>query len=396
MEFALRLNNFKSNVFADMDRAKAQAKLKGREIIDLSLGSSDLPVSPNILSAIRESLDDPLTHGYLLHNGTKDFREAVASWYIRRYGVDIDPESEVIPLIGSQEGTAHLPLCLLNPGDYVLVLDPGYPSHIGGVHLAGANPYFMTLREENNFLPVFSEIPHSVLQQCKLMILSYPHNPTAAIAPFSFFQEALEFCQKWNIVLAHDFPYMDMVYQGHKMATSIFQVDRNKDCSIEFFSFSKSYSMGGFRIGFAIGNSQLIKALAQVKAAIDFNQYRGILNGGMAALSSPEEKVQEIVNTFEARRDALTSELAKYGWKVPIPPSTMYLWAKIPRSKSFTGSLDFALQLVESTGVALSPGIGFGQAGEGYVRFALVRESSVLVSAAQKITHFLDKSLEIT
>jgi len=388
MQFAHRLNNLKSNVFADMDRAKTQARAQGKEIIDLSLGSSDLPVAPHILKAISESLEDPTTHGYLLHDGTREFREAVANWYSQRYGVTVDLATEVLTLIGSQEGTAHLPLALLNPGDYTIVLDPGYPSHVGGVYLASGQIYYLTLRAENDFLPILTEVPLSILQQTRLMILSYPHNPTTATAPLSFFQSALDFCEKWDIVLAHDFPYMDLVYEGVESPPSIFQVDRHKQRSIEFFTFSKSYSMGGFRIGFAIGNHHLIQALRQVKAAIDFNQYKGILNGAIAALNSPPESIKQIVKTFQHRRDVLINALAVQGWQVPIPPATPYIWAKIP-SASFSNSLDFSLQLVESTGVALAPGIGFGQSGEGYVRFALVREPEILQLAAQKIISFL-------
>ncbi len=390
MRFAHRLNSLKSNVFADMDRAKTQALAQGKEIIDLSLGSSDLPVAPHILKAIAESLDDPTTHGYLLHNGTREFREAVAKWYTYRYKVPVDPETEVCTLIGSQEGTAHLPLAVLNPGEYTLVLDPGYPSHVGGVYLAGGKIYPLTLRAENDFLPILTEVPSSILSQTRLMILSYPHNPTTAIAPFSFFQTALDFCEKWDIILVHDFPYMDLVFDGQERPPSILQVDRDKKRSIEFFTFSKSYSMGGFRIGFAIGNPGLIQALRQIKAIVDFNQYRGILNGAIAALASPPETIQKLVKTFEQRRDTLAQSLKIRGWTVPIPQATMYLWTKIP-SSIFNSSLEFSLQLVEATGVALAPGIGFGPAGEKYVRFALVRNPVILDLAAEKITSFLEQ-----
>ena len=387
MQFARRLQSFSSNVFADMDRAKTDARSLGKEIIDLSLGSSDLPVAPDTLKAIADSLQDPTTHGYLLHAGTKDFRVAAADWYSKRFGIAVDPETEVLPLIGSQEGTAHLPLAILNPGDVALLLDPGYPSHVGGVYLAGGEIYPMQLRESNDFLPVFEDIPSDILSRAKMMVLSYPHNPTSAIAPLSFFQQAVNFCRQHDLVLVHDFPYADLVF-GDLTAPSILQADRQKELSIEFFTMSKSYNMGGFRVGYAIGNKDLIKALRQIKAVVDFNQYRGILNGAIAALTSPSESVTQTVQTFQQRRDVFVRALQDIGWSVPMPVATMYVWAKLPKPWQ-NSSVDFCTRLVAQTGVAASPGAGFGQAGEGYVRFALVKDPDTLDRAAKLIQQFL-------
>ncbi|HLO87176.1 MAG TPA: LL-diaminopimelate aminotransferase, partial [Nostocaceae cyanobacterium] len=317
MQFAQRLQPLQSNVFADMDSAKAQALAAGKQLIDLSLGSSDLPAQEHVIEAIARSLPDPSTHGYLLFSGTQAFRQAAAQWYEQKFGVQVDPETEVLPLIGSQEGTAHLPLAVLNPGDFALLLDPGYPSHAGGVYLASGQIYPMPLRAENGFLPVFADIPAPVLAQSRLMVLSYPHNPTTAIAPLSFFQEAVAFCQQHNLVLVHDFPYVDLVFTAPAIVPSILQADREKTVSIEFFTLSKSYNMGGFRVGYAIGNAQLINALRQVKAVVDFNQYRGILNGAIAALTGPQIGVQAAVNTFRQRRDAFINALHQIGWQVP-------------------------------------------------------------------------------
>jgi aspartate/methionine/tyrosine aminotransferase len=388
MQFARRLQSISRNVFADMDRAKTQAKDLGQEIIDLSLGSSDLPVGSKTLKVIANALQDPTTHGYLLYGGTKDFRVAAANWYSQRFGIPVDPETEVLALIGSQEGTAHLPLAILNPGDVALLLDPGYPSHVGGVYLAGGEIYPMTLLVENNFLPVFTDIPQDILAKSKMMVLSYPHNPTTAIAPLAFFQEAVNFCRQHNLVLVHDFPYADLVFGDQTLAPSILQADPQKELSIEFFTLSKSYNMGGFRIGYAIGNSALIQALRQIKAVVDFNQYQGILQGAIAALSSPKESVAQTVQTFQQRRDVLIQALQEIGWSVPSPLATMYVWAKLPEPWQ-DNSLDFCTKLVAQTGVAASPGAGFGQAGEGYVRFALVKDSDTLREAAQKIQQFL-------
>ncbi|WP_152590760.1 LL-diaminopimelate aminotransferase [Nostoc sphaeroides] len=398
MQFAKRLQPLQSNVFADMDRAKAIALAGGREVIDLSLGSSDLPAEAHVIEAIAQSLGDRSTHGYLLFNGTLGFREAAANWYEQKFGIKVDPQTEVLPLIGSQEGTAHLPLAILNPGDFALLLDPGYPSHAGGVYLASGQIYPMPLRAENDFLPVFADIPAPVLAQSRMMVLSYPHNPTAAIAPISFFQEAVAFCQQHNLVLVHDFPYVDLVFQEtgesasspnpKSLAPSILQADPEKSVSIEFFTLSKSYNMGGFRIGYAIGNAELINALRQVKAAVDFNQYRGILNGAIAALTGPQVGVKSAVAIFKQRRDAFISALHRIGWNVATPEATMYIWAKLPSPWS-QNSIEFCTQLVKQTGVAASPGAGFGKSGEGYVRFALVHEPALLETAVERMAKFL-------
>ncbi|MEG4856871.1 LL-diaminopimelate aminotransferase [Microcoleus sp. K1-B6] len=405
MQFAKRLEPLQFNVFADMDRAKAQARAAGQNVIDLSLGSSDLPAAAHITDAIAHSLSDTSTHGYLLFNGTRDFREAAAIWYEQKFGIAVNPETEVLPLIGSQEGTAHMPLAVLNPGDFALLLDPGYPSHAGGVHLAGGQIYPMPILAENAFLPIFEDIPTAVLAQSKMMVLSYPHNPTTAIAPVAFFEKAVAFCREHRLVLVHDFPYVDLVFDDRNslleaepgneeenrkvMAPSIFQADRDKSVAIEFFTLSKSYSMGGFRVGYAIGNSELIAALRQVKAAVDFNQYRGILNGAIAALTGPQDTVRTSVETFRKRRDAFVNALQGIGWQVPVPPATMYVWAKLPEPWA-QDSVKFCTQLVQSTGVAASPGAGFGKSGEGYVRFALVESPAILEAAVKKIAEFLN------
>lgn len=384
---AHRLAGLGQNVFADMDRAKAQARAAGRPVIDLSLGSSDLPTAPHILDAIAQALPDPQTHGYLLFAGTEPLRHSAGRWYRDRYGVPVDPETEVLTLIGSQEGTAHLPLAILNPRDYALLLDPGYPSHAGGVHLAGGQIHTLPLRADHAFLPDFGDIPPAVLAQAKLLVLSYPHNPTTALAPLSFFQEAVAFCQRHGLVLVHDFPYADLVFGGGRPA-SVLQADPEKSVSVELFSLSKSYNMGGFRVGYAIGNAQVLAALRQIKAVVDFNQYGGILAGAVAALTGDQTGVERTVATFRARRDAFVAAMHRLGWPVPTPEATMYVWASLPEAWR-QRSLEFCLHLVAKTGVAASPGAGFGPAGEGYVRFALVREPAVLEAAVAQAGHFL-------
>ena len=388
MQLSDRIKPLATNVFADMDKAKTEATAQGKKIIDLSLGSSDLPPPPHIIRTIEQSLSKKENHGYLLHGGTAEFRKIVATWYEKRFGVSVDWQTEVLPLIGCQEGTAHLPLAIINEGDYGLLLDPGYPSHAGGIYLAGGKIYTMPLLAENNFLPQFQNIPPEVIEKAKMMILNYPHNPTSATATASFFEFAVKFCQDNNIVLVHDFPYLDIVFDENN-PLSILQIDQQKKVSIEFFTFSKSYNMGGFRIGFAIGNSKLINALKQIKSVVDFNQYKGILEGAITALTSSQECVKETVNIYRERRDFLIKELHKIGWDVPPPNATLYVWAKLPE-KWATSSIEFCTELVKTTGVALSPGRGFGENGEGYVRFALVKSPEILHEAVEKIAQFLN------
>jgi len=389
MQFADRLAPLQTNVFADMDRAKAQARQSGQSILDLSLGSSDLPTAPAVLDTIAKALYDPSTHGYSLFHSTLPFRQTAAEWYTRKFGVPVNPETEVLLLIGSQEGTAHLPLAILNPGDFALLTDPGYPSHAGGVHLASGQFYTMPLLAENGFLPQFSDIPPAVLAQSRLMVLSYPHNPTTGFASLEFWQAAVAFCQTHDLVLVHDFPYGDVTYTG-KPAPSVLQADRDKTVAIEFYSMSKSYNMGGFRVGYAIGNADLIAALRQVKAIVDFNQYPGIVRGAIAALSGPQSGVENTVKTFQQRRDAFVDAMAQVGWIIPKPDATQYLWVQLPEPWA-QDSINFCVQLVEATGVALAPGRGFGKHGEGYVRIALVQPPAVLETAVQKIHGFITR-----
>lgn len=386
MILADRLAHFRSNVFDAMDRVKAAVAATGQSIVDLSLGSADLPVAPHILAAIETALRDPSTYGYQLFASTAAFRTAVARWYEQRFGLKVDPEREVLTLIGSQEGTAHFPLAVMNPQEYALVLDPGYPSHVGGVYLAGGQVYRLPLHADNQFLPDLEAVPATVREQAKLLVLSYPHNPTTAVAPLTFFEEAVAFCDRYGIILVHDFPYVDLVFDQER-APSIFEVDRDRQVGIEFYSLSKSYNMGGFRIGFAIGRADCIAALRQVKSVIDFNQYAGILRGAIAALTGDQSCVHQTRAIFRTRRDAFVQALRDHGWSVPLPPATMYVWAALP-PPWHQDSLGFCQSLVKTTGIAAAPGSGFGQGGEGYVRFALVRDRSCLEIAAAQIAAF--------
>ncbi|MDX2272182.1 MAG: LL-diaminopimelate aminotransferase [Cyanobacteriota bacterium] len=388
MRFADRLQSLQSNVFDQMDRAKRIGQQAGRTIIDLSIGSSDLPPPIEARHALAKAAADPYRYGYTLFHQTQAFRQACALWYEKKFGLAIDPETEVLPLMGAQQATALFPLALLNPGDGALVVDPCYPSHTAGVLLAGGEVLSMPVRAEQQFLPVFGDIPDSHRQKARLMVLSYPHNPTTATAPLSFWREAVTFCQTQGIPLIHDFPYADWMFTDQP-APSVLQVDREKTMAVEVFTLSKSYHLGGLRVGYAIGNRQLLQALGQIKSVVNFNAYQGILEAATAALQDTSPTfIEEWRDVYRRRRDVCLDALAKLGWIVPTPQATMYLWAPLP--PGYHGSsAQFCEELVIQTGVALAPGSGFGQMGEGYVRFALVEGETQLRQAVALIGNFL-------
>ena len=382
-----RAQNMPTSMFHTMDTAKAEARRNGLEIIDLSLGSSDLPAPDAAMEALRQATYNSQTHGYCLHSGTQAFRETAAAWYGQRYGGQLDPERNVLMLIGSQEGFAHLLLAITDPGDVILAPDPGYPSYFGAIAVAGLQMETLPLLEENNFLPDFTAVPPDVAQRVRVMVLTYPNNPTTGIASAAFFQEAIDFCRSNNIFLIHDFPYVDMVY-GDYEAPSVLAQPGAMDIAVEFYTCSKSYHMGGFRIGWAAGNADAIAALGQVKTNIDFNQYLGIQQAAIAAINQPRQETRRAARIFESRRDMLVNTLNNIGWQTPLPQASMYVWTHLPGG--LTDSTDFCVNLVRETGVALAPGRGFGPGGEGFVRFALVQEPETLERAVQQIQRFLD------
>ena len=373
------------SVFAAMDRAKSEAVRAGREVIDLSIGSSDLAPPPAALAAVRAAADDPATHGYCLHAGTEPLRRAACDWYRDRYGLALDAEREALALIGAQEGFANLLLATTDPGDAVLLPDPGYPSWFGAVALAGLERIPLPLREENAFLPDLAAIPAAAADRARVLVLSYPSNPTAATATPETFAEAVAFCERHDLLLIHDFPYVDLVFGGGE-APSALAAPGARERVVELYSFSKSYHMAGFRIGFALGAEEAIAALARVKGAIDFNAWAGVQRAAVAALATPRERVRADAETYRRRRDALVSALNEAGLPTRSPDASMYVWTRLPEGER--DSLDFARRLVRAAGVAVSPGIGFGPSGEGWMRFALVREPDVLREAAARIGRF--------
>jgi aspartate/methionine/tyrosine aminotransferase len=375
-----RAASIPKNVFLAMDHAKATARASGLEVIDLSIGSSDLAAPPEALQELSRAALDPSTMGYGLYQSSLPFRTAASTWMNSRFDLTLEAQ-HVLSLIGSQEGLAHLLLALTDPGDTILAPDPAYPSYFGAFALAGVQPFYMPLKPENGFLPEFSSIPENVARAAKLMVLNYPNNPTAGVASLAFWHEALEFCKSFGILLIHDAPYTEMTF-GNYVAPSALQADPKLTRTVELHSFSKTHHMAGMRIGWAAGNLEMLDALAQTKGVIDFNQYLGIQRAAIKALQSDPARMRADAKTFQDRRDALLESLRKMGWNAPVPQASMYVWAELPEN---TNSFDFCELLCTQTGVALAPGRAFGLQGEGWVRFALVQPPEKLEEAVKRL-----------
>ncbi len=377
-----RARSVPESVFLLMDQAKARRRKSGGDLIDLSIGSSDLPPPREVMEALAEAALDPTTYGYCLRSCTRPFLEAATDWFLRRFGVRFDPDREALTLIGTQEGLGHLLLAVLDPGDVLLLPEVAYPSYWGAAAVAGAEPYPLPL--DADYRPVL-EAPPEVLRRAKALLLNFPNNPTAAVADRAYFERALAFAEEHDLLVIHDNPYVDFLFEGE--ALPLLAVEGARARAVELFSFSKSYHLGGVRLGFALGNAEAIAALERVKAPIDFNQYAGILRMGIRALELPLERIRRDVQVFKKRRDALLAALRRHGVVLPAPKASLYLWMPLPKGMD---DVRFALRLAEEAGVALAPGQGFGPGGRGYVRFALVQPPEVLEEAARRIAAFLD------
>ena len=377
-----RARSVPESVFLLMDQAKARRRKSGGDLIDLSIGSSDLPPPREVMEALAEAALDPTTYGYCLRSCTRPFLEAATDWFLRRFGVRFDPDREALTLIGTQEGLGHLLLAVLDPGDVLLLPEVAYPSYWGAAAVAGAEPYPLPL--DADYRPVL-EAPPEVLRRAKALLLNFPNNPTAAVADRAYFERALAFAEEHDLLVIHDNPYVDFLFEGE--ALPLLAVEGARARAVELFSFSKSYHLGGVRLGFALGNAGAIAPLERVKAPIDFNQYAGILRMGIRALELPLERIRRDVQVFKKRRDALLAALRRHGVVLPAPKASLYLWMPLPRGMD---DVRFALRLAEEAGVALAPGQGFGPGGKGYVRFALVQPPEVLEEAARRIAAFLD------
>ena len=394
MPISERLSRLGSGVFARNDQRKsAYASLAASRglppLLDLSLGSTDLQPPEAAIEAIAAQLGQPASASYCLHAATLPFRSAVADWAQRRFGVKVDAETEVLLLVGSQEGTAHLPLAVLNPGDRALLLDPCYPSHLGGLHLASAEPVLLPLDPEAGWRPDFDALSPEQWDDLKLMVLGYPHNPTATTGQQVWLDEAAERAFRHGLVLAHDNPYVDLALDGE--APALLRTPHWRDCGIEFFSFSKGWCLGGYRLAFAIGAEWLISALRQLKGVVDFNQSLALQAGAIAALEQAPHWPGQLRQEYRQRRDRMADALEAVGWPVRRPSMALYLWLELPpqaRVRSW-GSEAFCAALLEATGVALTPGNGFGPGGEGWLRLALVHPVAELEAGAARIGAWL-------
>lgn len=378
---AQRLSKLPPYLFAEIDRMKQEAIRRGMDIINLGVGDPDLPTPPHIVKRMQEASADPRNHQYPSYEGMLSFRQAVADWYSKRFGVTLDPETEVLSLIGSKEGIGHIPLAFVDSGGIVLIPDPGYPVYQAGTVLAEGVPYFMPLTRERSFLPDLDAIPSEVLKKARILFLNYPNNPTAAVAPRAFFVEAVAFARRHRLILCHDAAYSEVAYDGY-LPESILAVEGAKDVAIEYHSLSKTYNMTGWRIGFAVGCRKVLSGLGRIKTNLDSGVFQAVQEAAIAALSGPQECVEAMRAVYRERRDTLVDGLAALGFAVDKPKATFYVWIGIPKRHT---SASFASALLSEVGIVMTPGTGFGQHGEGYIRAALTVDVSRVKEAVERI-----------
>jgi LL-diaminopimelate aminotransferase len=380
-EPAERLRRLPPYLFAEIDRKKREVRARGVDVIDLGIGDPDLPTPPHVIQALQKAAEDPANHRYPSYEGMLAYRQAVADWYAKRFNVRLDPEQEVLTLIGSKEGTAHMPLAFVNPGDAVLVPDPGYPVYAAGTWFAGGEVHFMPLRRQNGFLPDLGAIPPDVVRRAKLMYLNYPNNPTAAVATRDFFAQVVAFARRHGILVCHDLMYSELKFDGFE-PPSLLEVEGARDVGVEFHSLSKTYSMTGWRLGFCVGNRAAVAGLGAVKTNVDSGVFQAVQQAGIAALTGPQELAEQYRRTYEARRNIAVAGLKQLGWQVDVPKGTFFVWAPVP------GGLDsraFATRLLEEAGVVVTPGVGFGPSGEGFYRIALTVAESRITEAVERL-----------
>ncbi|MCK4859749.1 MAG: LL-diaminopimelate aminotransferase, partial [Candidatus Omnitrophica bacterium] len=377
--FSHRLQNLPPYLFAELDCLKEEAVKQGRDVIDLGVGDPDLSTpQPAVEELCREASKNRNQH-YPSNRGLLEFRQAIAEWYEKRFNVSLNPQTEILPLIGSKEGIAHIPAAFINPGDLALVPDPAYPAYRSGIILAGGIPYSLPLLKENSFLPALNKIKKGIVQKAKLLFLNYPNNPTAAIAPPEFLQEAVEFAQKHNIVLCYDNAYSEIAFGGYR-PKSILEMKGAKDVAVEFHSLSKTYNMTGWRIGWVCGQAKIIAALAKLKSNIDSGIFLAIQKAGVSALNLENKKTMKI---YERRKNILAQGLRKLGWDVESPRATFYFWLCLPLG--FKSSLEFSRMLLKEKNVIVTPGVGFGRYGEGYFRIALTVSEQRIEEAINRL-----------
>jgi LL-diaminopimelate aminotransferase len=377
--YADRIKNLPPYLFAAIDKAKQEARARGVDVIDLSVGDPDLPTPAHIVEALKQAAEDTSNHQYPSYEGKLTFRKAVADWYKRTFNVDLDPRNEVLTLIGSKEGIAHAPLAFINPGDVALIPDPAYPVYRTATAFAGGEPVVMPLLKENRFLPDLKAIPEDVARRAKIMFLNYPNNPIGATADRSFFQELIDFAREYNIIVMHDNPYSEIYYDGHR-SLSLLEIDGAKDVAVEFHSLSKTYNMTGWRIGSVVGNSEVVAGIGKIKSNIDSGTFGAVQDAGIAALRSPDRVVDDIRKIYQHRIEILYQALQDLGLELEKPRATLYLWAWVGGS-----SIEYAAELLEKTGIVATPGLGFGKYGEGYIRFSITQQTKRIEEAVVRL-----------
>lgn len=385
VELASRLKNLPPYLFASIDRMKQEALAKGVDLIDMSIGDPDFPTPVHIVEAMKSAVEKPEHHHYPSYEGMFSFREAVAEWYKKRFNVDLDPQGEVLSLIGSKEGIGHIPLAFVDPGDTVLLPSPGYPVYPTGALFAGGEGYIMPLKKENGFLPDLRSIPERTLMNAKLLFLNYPNNPTSASASRGFYEEVINLAGKYNIIVCHDAAYSE-IYFDDERPLSFMEIDGAKDVGIEFHSLSKTYNMTGWRIGFAVGNREVIDGLGKIKTNLDSGVFQAIQEASIAALGTDDNLLSNIRKTYQDRRDVLYDGLKDIGIVLSRPKASFYLWAKVPQGFDSSG---FVAHILEKAGVLATPGNGFGAPGEGYVRFALTVSVERIKEAVERIKNII-------
>ncbi len=384
MEEFSRIKRLPPYVFSIVTSMKIEARHRGEDIIDLGMGNPDMPTPKHIVDKMVEATKNPRNHHYSASKGITKLRHAIAGWYKRRYNVEIDPETEAIVTIGAKEGLSHLALAITGPGDVVLSPSPTYPIHPYSVIIAGGEVRSIPLRKDNNFLEEMMNAYKQTLPRPKLLIISFPHNPTTTVVDLEFFKKVVEFAKENNLIVIHDIAYADIVFDGYK-APSFLEIPGAKDVGVEFFSLSKSYSMAGWRVGFCVGNKNIVYALTRLKSYLDYGMFQPIQIASIIALNGPQECVHEITHIYKKRRDVLISGLNRVGWNIEKPKATMFVWAEIPEKYKKMGSLEFSKFLLKEAKVAVSPGIGFGEYGDEFVRFALVENEQRIKQAVKGI-----------
>jgi len=381
-----RVENLAPYLFVEITQKIAEKRAKGEDVVSFAIGDPDIPTPPHIIDRLCRAAQDPANHRYPETAGLPKLRQAIAEWYKRRFGVSLDADKEVLPLIGAKEGVAHIAFCFIEPGDIALVPDPGYPVYSISTTLAGGEPYYMPLTEENNFLPDLTTIPEDVLKRAKLLWINYPNNPTGAVADLDFFNRVVEFAQQHDLAICHDAPYSEVAFDGYQ-PVSFMQADGAKEVGVEFHSLSKTYNMAGWRIGMVVGNPTMVDALKRVKSNLDSGIPQAIQYAAIEALTGPQDCIQEHNAIYQRRRDLVVDMLNSIGLKARPPKAGLYIWARVPEGYT---SVDFANDLLEKVGVVVTPGVGYGRCGESYVRLSLTIPDAGLVKGLSRLAGWRD------